>query len=80
MTYVIEKGIPVSKTHGRRIPEKSELTKFLEQLEVGDSFLLIDQAQSKKLYAAAKTARKTIAGLKVVCRKTSDGYRAWRIA
>ena len=65
----IEKGIPVPPPRG------SQKNAFINQMQPGDSVLLLD-------YKSANNARGVIirTGCTAVVRKEKDGWRVWKIA
>ena len=68
--FKIEKGVPVPpRNGGRGAPEKYPFS----SMEVGDSFLAPEKAQS-----STQSAGKRL-GMKFTSRKEADGVRIWRV-
>ena len=72
---VIEKGIPVPPRARIRY---SELDRFVEKMEVGDSVL--PERIGLKAAAFAHWSRRRNNGIRFTIRKTREGYRVWRVA
>ena len=80
VVFIVEKDIPV--------PEKSSRDRKypLDQMEVGDSFLVpTDPAMTvsklqKKASASVAYAHRTLGGRRFVTRQVEGGVRVWRIA
>jgi hypothetical protein len=65
---VIEKNIPIPARKSSRI------SKLIQAMELGDSFLCETLSDSDNARICAANH-----GMKVTSRKTSDGWRVWRI-
>jgi hypothetical protein len=68
----IDKGIP--------LPNDGRLTKYpFKGMKIGDSFLFPEETTPNNAYSLAISAGVRLK-LKFSVRKTSEGYRCWRIA
>ena len=77
--YEIGKGLPIPKGTGCGGFRPRPAIYPLEELEIGESFLVPDLKKGRSARAIARfTARKN--GRKFASRKTSEGIRIWRTA
>jgi hypothetical protein len=76
-TYTIETGIPAPEQLYRRSPPKSPIRTALEQLELGQSFLM----DTPDEYERARSMCCNLGERKFIGRKVAgQGWRMWRIA
>jgi len=76
----IEKGIPMPPAKGRGVAGGRPEIYPWNKMKIGDSFLFPALRDHRSAYSAAYQATKNSQGKKFQVRKTSDGYRCWRVA
>lgn len=80
MSFVVERGIPMQVSGRGRRPGPSKFP--LNQMQVGDSFLIPCDVKDKKAVDSWRrkllTAKKRMDGGKWATAVVSDGLRVWR--
>jgi hypothetical protein len=71
--FTIEKDVPLPA-----VRQPGAVYPF-RLMEVGDSFLLSDEAVVKRARASAYMASKRL-NAKFACRRVADGWRFWRVS
>jgi hypothetical protein len=75
-TYTIEDGIPAPAMVARKGPPKSEMRRALEALQPGQSFLVDDSDEYRRL----RTAVCLLEAQYVTKKIPAQGWRVWRVA
>jgi hypothetical protein len=77
MRYVIDDHIPAPPSSQRKGPRKSDLRLTLEALQPGQSFMVCEPDEYKRLRTAASLL---VDGRYVTKKIPSQGWRVWRVA